>query len=140
MHIIAQEGNAEHSAPEGQCTSIQEGKCRTECPKKGQCTRTQEGQCRTECPRGEIPQKWQYRAHCPRRAVPQMGSTEHSAQMASTECPRRAKPSTAKERQSEHNPGGAVRTKPQGQCKEKREKENSGSVEQRVNTDCLRLQ
>ena len=112
MHIIAQEGNAEHSAPEGQCTSIQEGKCRTECPKKGQCSRTKEGQCRTECPRGAVPQKWQYRAHCPRRAVPQMGSTEHSAQVASAQCPRRAKRSTATEGQSEHSPGGAVRTQP----------------------------
>ena len=116
QNIVAQKGSApkkdsaEHSAPEGQCTS------------------TQEGQCRTECPRGAVPQKWQYRAHCPRRAVPQMGSAEHSTQVASAQCPRRAERSTATEGQSEHSPRGSAG---------KRERENSGSVEQRVNTETV---
>ena len=37
----------------------------------------------------------------------------------------------------EYSHGEAVRTQPQGQCREKRERENSGSVEQRVNTETV---
>ena len=120
--------NAKHSAPEGQ--RPKKGQCRTQCPRRAV----------HKYPRGTVQNRVPQRGSAPKMAVqstlPKKGSADFSVPKGQcrAQCPRRAELSTAPEGQCRIQPRGSAENSPRGAVQGK-EREKSGSVEQRVNTD-----